>query len=363
VTVTVLGEDDPEARFRTLVFSKTAGFRHSSIDEGHAALEQLGDQHGFQVDHTEDSSLFTPEVLSRYDTVTFLSTTGDVLNEEQQAAFEAYIQGGGGYVGIHSASDTEYEWTWYGNLVGAYFRNHPANQTATVDVEDFEHPSTAGLPPSYQRLDEWYNFKSPDFATVGDADYSPRANVHVLAKVDESTYNEEDGNATDDDHPVTWCQRYDGGFSWYTAMGHVEESFTEANFLTQVLGGLETTAGVTPSATCGIPPGPAFRLSVDPESATVAEGGQVSFTVTVLNFGNEPAEDVELCGDAPKRVAAVKGKACRSYAGIPAGDSREATFVVATKKKTAGSVIEVSFTASSPDADTERVTATLNITN
>jgi PKD repeat protein/glucose/arabinose dehydrogenase len=251
VDVQVLEPDDDAARFRTLVFSKTSGFRHSSIDEGHAALEQLGDAEDFQVDHTEDATAFRGEILDRYDTVVFLSTTGDVFDSAQQAAFEDYIQAGGGYAGIHSASDTEYEWNWYGKLVGAYFRNHPANQTATVHVEDDAHPSTAALPRSYDRFDEWYNFKSPDFATVGDADYSPRGQVHVLARIDESTYTESDGNGTDDDHPLTWCQRYDGGRSWYTAMGHTEASFTEARFLEQVLGGLETTAGVAISATCG----------------------------------------------------------------------------------------------------------------
>ena len=270
--VQVLEPDDDQASFRTLVFSKTAGFRHSSIDEGHTALEQLGDDNGFQVDHTEDPTAFRSELLSHYDTVVFLSTTGDVLNDQQQGAFESYIRGGGGYAGIHSASDTEYSWTWYGGLVGGYFRNHPANQTATVHVEDDAHPSSADLPRSYSRIDEWYNFKSPAFAEVGEADFSPRGtgNIHVLATVDESTYNEEDGNTTDDDHPVTWCQRYDGGRSWYTAMGHVEESYVEAEFMAQVLGGLETTAGVAVSATCGVrtsgPSAPSVQASASPTS-------------------------------------------------------------------------------------------------
>jgi cytochrome c len=194
-----------------------------------------------------------------------------VLNEAQQAAFEAYVRGGGGYAGIHSASDTEYGWDWYGELVGAYFRNHPANQTATVRVEDGEHPSTAGLPAAYPRLDEWYNFRSPDFETVGDGDYSPRGSVHVLENVDETTYNESDGNATDDDHPVTWCRRFDGGRSWYTAMGHVEASFDAAhpqNILRQILGGIETTAGVAESRECGVWTGPTVEASATPESGS-----------------------------------------------------------------------------------------------
>jgi PKD repeat protein/glucose/arabinose dehydrogenase/plastocyanin len=300
VTVTVLPEDDPEARFRALVFSKTAGFRHDSIPAGHDAMDALADEHNFQVDHTEDSTLFRPEILEHYDTVVFLSTTGDVLNDDQQAAFEEYIQGGGGYVGIHAGSDTEYDWNWYGHLVGAYFLSHPPGTTnAAVDVEDHNHPSTASLPDRYERVDEWYNFKSPDFQDVGEDDYSPRGDVHVLATVDESTYDEQDGNATDDDHPITWCQRYEGGRSWYTGMGHTIESFSEENFLTQVLGGLETTAGVTPSEECGVAPGadttdPETTASLNPEDP--GPGGtydgpvEVTLSATDPGAGSGPAE-------------------------------------------------------------------------
>jgi len=292
IDINVLEPDDPDARFRTLVFSKTTGFRHSSIDEGHTALELMGDQENFQVDHTEDATAFRADILEHYDTVVFLSTTGDVLNATQQAAFEAYIRAGGGYTGIHSASDTEYQWKWYGKLVGAYFLSHPANQTATVRVEDDAHPSTAALPRSYERFDEWYNFKSPDFATVGEADYSPRGsgNIQILANVDESTYNEQDGNTTDDDHPLTWCQRYDGGRSWYTAMGHTEESFTEARFLEQVLGGLETTAGVTVSAACGVlrdsPGAPVVTMTANPTSGRAPLS--VKFNVEAIDPNGGP---------------------------------------------------------------------------
>ena len=126
VNVSVFGPDDPEARFRVLVFSKTAGFRHDSIDEGHAAIEALGEANDFQVDHTEDAAIFNAAALAHYDTVVFLSTTGDVLNAAQQTAFENYIKGGGGFTGIHAAADTEYEWKWYGSLVGALLPQPPA---------------------------------------------------------------------------------------------------------------------------------------------------------------------------------------------------------------------------------------------
>jgi type 1 glutamine amidotransferase len=250
-------ERDPSARFRILVFSKTGGFRHSSIDEGIAALKLLGSQQAIQVDAIEESTLFTDAVLSRYDAVVFLSTTGEVLNDEQQAAFERYIRSGRGYAGIHAAADTEYLWPWYGQLVGGYFRNHPPGApAATVVTEDAAHHSTRHLPARWDRLDEWYNYQSPVNPSVngGGNDYSVRdtAGTHVLLKMDESTYNEQDGNTADDDHPISWCKRYDGGRMWYTGMGHTEASYLDAGFMQHILGGLEVAAGVVTDAACGV---------------------------------------------------------------------------------------------------------------
>jgi type 1 glutamine amidotransferase len=242
-------ESDPDARFRILVFSKTAAFRHSSIDEGVTAIRKLGAENNFQVDASEEASLFTDENLALYDAVVFLSTTGDVLNAEQQAAFERYIQAGGGYVGIHAASDTEYTWKWYGDLVGAYFRGHPAQQTASIDIEDADDHSTIGLPERWTRFDEWYDFKPVNFEQTGNIDYSPRGQVHVLATLDESTYTGEATGTTD--HPISWCQRFDGGRSWYTALGHTEASYLEPAFLSHILGGIEVAAGVATSKACG----------------------------------------------------------------------------------------------------------------
>ena len=292
----MLAADDAEARFRVLVFSKTTGFRHDSIDEGIAAIRELGEEHEFQVDASEDATLFRDGVLSHYDTVVFLSTTGDPLNADQQAAFERYIRAGGGYTGIHAAADTEYEWTWYGQLVGAYFLSHPAGTpAATVRIDDPDHHSTVGLPDPWERVDEWYNYKSPLFASpeVPDGDFSPRADVHVLATVDETTYGEDDGNATDDDHPISWCQRYDGGRSWYTGMGHTAASFAEADFLAHVLGGLEVSAGAVDDADCGVQPGgggePTVLAFADPASG--AAPLHVNFSATGLDpDGGELAE-------------------------------------------------------------------------
>ncbi len=183
-----------------------------------------------------------------------MSTTGDPLNAAQQTAFENYIRGGGGYVGVHAAADTEYEWPFYGQLVGAYFQSHPAGTpTATVRVDDADHHSTLGLPNPWPRVDEWYNYQSPVNPTVGGggADYSPRGQVHVLLTVDETTYEEGDGNTTDDDHPISWCQRYEGGRSWYTGMGHTAASFSEPDFRKHLLGGLEVASGAVADADCG----------------------------------------------------------------------------------------------------------------
>ena len=143
-----VGAADAPPRFRALVFSKTTGFRHGSIPNAVAAIRTLGTRHGFAVDATESAAVFTDSALARYQVVIFALTTGDVLDPAQQAAFERFIRGGRGYVGIHSASDTEYEWPWYGGLVGAYFNNHPAPQTATIKVEEAEGPESGFTRPT-----------------------------------------------------------------------------------------------------------------------------------------------------------------------------------------------------------------------
>ena len=249
---------DPSARYHTLVFSKTAGFRHGSIPSGIAAIRQLGAENDFTVDATENAALFTDEFLSRYDVVIWVSTTGDVLNDDQQAAFERFIRRGGGYVGIHSSTDTEYTWSWYGQLTGAYFRNHPnGTPTATVVVEDNTKVSTSHLPARWTRVDEWYNFQGIVNPVVngGGTDVSPRTQtpIHVLLTMDESTYTESDGSdGVDDDHPIAWCKRFDGGRMFYTALGHTNQTFSEANFLQHLLGGLDTAAGVVVDEDCGV---------------------------------------------------------------------------------------------------------------
>ncbi|GAB4050107.1 ThuA domain-containing protein [Catellatospora paridis] len=215
--------------FTVLVFSKTAGFRHDAIPAGIAAIQALGTANNFAVEATEDAAQFNDANLARFKAVIWLSTTGDVLDPTQQSAFERYIRAGGGYVGIHAASDTEYTWPWYGNLVGAYFANHPAPANATVKVADHVHPSTVSLPERWNRFDEWYAYQS-----------NVRGKAHVLATLDETSYS---GGTMGVDHPIAWCQNYDGGRAWYTGGGHTQESYAEANFRAHLLGGIRTAAG------------------------------------------------------------------------------------------------------------------------
>jgi cytochrome c len=221
---------------RVLVFSKTAAFRHASIPAALRAIRELGTRGGFAVDATEDASAFTDANLRRYAAVVFLMTTGDVLSPSEQAAFERYIRRGGGFAGVHSAADTEYDWPWYGRLVGAYFRSHPAIQVASVRIGSGRHPSTAGLPRRWTRTDEWYNFAR-----------NPRADVRVLATLDESSYSPGPG-AMGADHPIAWAHAFEGGRAWYTAGGHTGESYGEPLFRRHLLGGIRYAAGMSPPA-------------------------------------------------------------------------------------------------------------------
>ena len=217
-----------KAGTRVLVFSKTNGFRHSSIPNGKIAIQKLGKENNFDVDVTEDSLAFAEDNLKKYAAVVFLNTTGNILSYKQEAAFERFIQAGGGYVGIHSATDTEYDWIWYAKLVGANFESHPKQQNAKINVVDKTHASTKHLPDTWQRFDEWYNFKNLN------------KDVHVLAKIDEKSY---EGGKMGEDHPMAWYHEYDGGRAFYTEFGHTEESYVDSNYLKHILGGIQYAIG------------------------------------------------------------------------------------------------------------------------
>ena len=214
---------------RVLVFGKTAGFHHASIPDGMKAIQKLGQENGFTVDTTTDASLINEDSLAKYATVIFLNTTGDVLDQYQQADFERYIQAGGGYVGVHAAADCEYHWPWYGGLVGAWFKSHPRQQEAHLKVhKDPKFPITDSLPDPWVRKDEWYNFRA-----------LPK-DVHVLLEIDEKSY---EGGENGDFHPMAWYHDYDGGRAFYVELGHTSESYTEDNYLKLLLEGIRYAIG------------------------------------------------------------------------------------------------------------------------
>jgi len=260
------------AKRSALVFSKTAAFRHESITAGKKALASMAADKGVEVRFTEDATQFTESNLKRYNTVIFLSTTGDVLNPEQQAAFERYIQAGGGYVGVHAATDTEYEWPWYGKLAGAYFLDHPSTpsnvQKGKFIVKLKNHWATKGMPDAFERADEFYSFK--DIST----------NINVVLTIDETSYV---GGKNPDFHPISWYQEFDGGRSFYTAMGHTNESFAEPLFLNHLWAGINYAMG-------GDAPKPLDYAKARPEEnrfnkAVLAEKLDEPMELTVLGDG------------------------------------------------------------------------------
>ncbi|WP_425638054.1 ThuA domain-containing protein [Algoriphagus yeomjeoni] len=220
---------------KVLVFSKTAGYYHASIPQGVAAIQKLGTENEFEVDTTTQSEMFTEENLAQYSAVIFLSTTGDVLNNYQEADFERYIQAGGGFVGIHAAADTEYDWGWYARLVGGSFADHPGIndpnpnvQPGEITVVDESHSSTSFLPSPWPRTDEWYSYKNMN------------PEVNVLLTLDEASYK---GGMDMGEHPIAWYHDYDGGRAWYTGGGHTDESYSEELYLKHVLAGIEYAIG------------------------------------------------------------------------------------------------------------------------
>jgi type 1 glutamine amidotransferase len=222
-----------DAPYDVLVFSRTAGYRHDSIPAGIQAIRDLGAANAFTVTATEDAAVFTSPDLARYEAVVFLNTTGDILDDAQQTAFESYIRSGHGFVGVHAAADTEYDWPFYGELVGAYFASHPSIQPATVRVEDRTHPATSHLDATWSRTDEWYNFRT-----------NVRSTARVLATLDESSYS---GGSMGADHPHIWCKMVGSGRSFYTGGGHTKASYTDTAFRAHLLGAIRYAAGAVPA--------------------------------------------------------------------------------------------------------------------
>ncbi|MCW2881975.1 MAG: alpha-mannosidase [Sphaerisporangium sp.] len=289
--------------YQVLVFSKTAGFRHDSIPTGIQAIRDIGTANNFTVTATEDATAFTTANLAQFKAVVFLSTTGDVLNDAQQTAFTSYINGGGGYVGIHAAADTEYDWPYYGQLVGAWFKSHPAIQQATIKNDDRTHPATSGLAATWTRTDEWYNYRT-----------NPRSTVHVLQSLDETSYT---GGEMSGDHPITWCHPQASGRSFYTGLGHTIASYAETGFRALLLGGIRYSAGMV-QANCAPPTAPtgtveaesySSQFGVQPASHAGASGG------TTLGY----IDNGDWAGYASVSTAGVTGFTARVSSGGPGG--------------------------------------------
>ncbi|WP_353719790.1 ThuA domain-containing protein [Dyadobacter sp. 676] len=222
-----------------LVFSKTNGYRHASIEAGVKAIREEGKKRGWEVTATENGGYFNEACLPSYKAVVFLSPTGDFLTEAQQQAFEKYVENGGGYAGIHSASDCEYEWDWYGTLLGTRFRSHTflpyPIPKAEIVTEPGSHPATDGLPARWAKKDEWYNFHESVRGKPG---------FQVLLTVDESTYPAFWPKAMRGDHPVSWARSVGQGRMFYTAMGHTASTYSDPAAMKHIMGGIAWAAGL-----------------------------------------------------------------------------------------------------------------------
>jgi len=216
----VFAQESPQT---ILIFTKTNGFRHESIPAGVEAFIELADKNNIQAKHTEEVDFFNSDSLSNIDGIVFLSTSGDIFNNKQQQALKQFVRSGGGVMGVHAATTTEYNWPWFGNMLGAYFDQHPRIQEARVHVKDPDHSSTSFLPSAWTRTDEWYNYKQ-----ISD-------DIHVLLELDERTY---EGGTNGAHHPIAWCHKYEGGHIFYTGLGHTIESYSEPLFRKHLEGGL-----------------------------------------------------------------------------------------------------------------------------
>jgi uncharacterized protein len=215
--------------YKVLVFSKTNGYRHASIEEGIAAIKLLGQQNNFSVVATEDSLALNSKNLKQYKAVIFLSTTGSILGDAGEAALKQFIEAGGGFAGVHGAADCEYNRPWYVQLVGGSFESHPEQQQAKLLVKDASHPSARHLPAVWERKDEWYNFKNLNPA------------VTTVLTIDEGSYK---GGKNGAHHPMAWYHTVGKGRAFYTALGHTNECYKEAAFLQHLLGGIQYAAGI-----------------------------------------------------------------------------------------------------------------------
>jgi len=222
-----------QKQFKALIVTTTNGWHHESLHSGVIAIKELATRNLFDAVLFEDPGSFNDKFLQQFQVVILLNTTGDIFDPEQQKVFERFIQSGKGYVGIHSASDTEYEWDWYTKLVGRMFHIHPAVQTAKMQILDSTFPGLQGFEHGKLWTDEWYEFSN-----------AKALDLHDILAVDETTYNAKadwgakKGVGMGNVHPVAWYHNYDGGRSFYTALGHVPANFSNEAFLNHLYAGI-----------------------------------------------------------------------------------------------------------------------------
>jgi type 1 glutamine amidotransferase len=220
-------------QFKALLVTTTKGWHHESLHAGVLAIQQLGIKNHFDVVLQESPTYITDKNLEQFKVIIFLNTTGDILDSAAQKVMERFIQSGKGFVGIHSASDTEYDWDWYNRLVGRMFHIHPAIQTAKLNVVDSTFPGIMGFAQAGLWTDEWYEF-GPE--KVNDLKY--------ILSIDENSYapkaqwGEKKGLGMGKLHPVAWYHNFDGGRSFYTALGHVPAVFGNPIFLNHLYAGI-----------------------------------------------------------------------------------------------------------------------------
>mgnify|MGYP001435877677 FL=1 len=211
--------------FSVLVITETKGYVHrSAIKAGKELINNIGNKNNFNVFYSNNSNAITAKNLMDISTIIFLNTTSDILNADEQKVMEDFIKGGKGFVGIHSAADTEYKWNWYGRLVGGYFKNHPPGTSyATIETMNNNHVSTKHLDDKWEIKDEWYNY------------YNLNPDINVLLNLDESTYY---GGTHGKNHPITWYHQFDGGRAFYTGLGHLAKTYSDQRFIKLLTGGI-----------------------------------------------------------------------------------------------------------------------------
>lgn len=234
LVIVLFGVNEANAeQFSVLLFTKTDGWHHKSINAAVTSIQELAKKHDFALEWHEQASEINDEKLMRHDVLMFLLTTGNILGEEQQAAVERFIQSGKGFVGVHSASDTEYEWDWYTKMVGRTFHIHPPTQTAELYMLDRNFPGLARMPDRLLWTDEWYEFGAEKID-----------GLNYLLAVDENTYDvgadwgRAKGNGMGDFHPLAWYHNYDGGRAFYTALGHLGATYKDPLFMEHIYGGI-----------------------------------------------------------------------------------------------------------------------------